>query len=137
MRRFLKIMLIGSVLCLLAVTAAVAAGPDTRSVAGDTLQGYSPSTLYIWTTKLAYVQGQDNQVSLYWTAAAQGDPYPYTMFLYLENIKTGARQYVSNGTMGADVRDMAGNGAGAYQPMPVPTVTKQSLINAPLMAVGN
>jgi len=137
MRRFLKIILLGTVLCYLAVAVAMAAGPQTRTVAGDVLQGFSPGKLYIWTNQLAYVQGQDSQIKLYWTANAEGDPYPYTMFLYLENIQTGERQYVSNGVLNNDVRDMFGNAPGVFQPSVLPTATKQQLISAPLMAVGN
>lgn len=135
MQRFLILLTIGLALAQLGVSAA-AAGPGTgRNELGDVLLQFTPATHYIWTDSLWYQQG--GTVKLYWTADPQSDPYPYTIFVYLENIRTGQRQYVANGALVNDVRDVFGNAAGGYQPAALPQVSKQEVISIPAPAVGN
>ena len=129
MRTYFKYMIVAMVLCNILVSAVMAKGPDQRMVlGGDVLQQYTPATHYVWTDKLWYLQGADSQVNLYWTADPRDDPYPYTIFVYLENITTGERQYVSNNSLGMDVVDVFGNASGSYMPTPIPQVSKQLLV---------
>ena len=53
----------------------------------------SPMKAALWTNKLGYSTGE--QMSAYVTLDAKGDTTPYTMFLYLEDIETGQRTYLS------------------------------------------
>ncbi len=136
MLRLLTVLTIALATTQLAVPAAGAAGPARgRNELGDVLLQFTPATHYIWTDSLWYQPGET--VKLYWTADPQGDPYPYTIFVYLENIRTGQRQFLANGTLTSEVRDVFGNPPGSYQPAALPKVSKQQLLSIPAPEVGN
>lgn len=132
MRLNLKSLLLGVVLSHLAITAGLAADGGRKDL-GDVLNQFTPATHYIWTDSTWYMAGSGN-ITARWTAAANGDPYPYTIFVYLENVETGARQYVNtvSGTLSDTVVDAFGNGAGNYAPTVIPTVSGTELITIPV-----
>jgi hypothetical protein len=124
-------------LCLLATaTALSAADSGSQKQLGDVLVQNTPATHFIWTDKLWYQAGETQ--TLRWTFDPQGDPYPFTIFVYRENILTGDRMYVSNGSLSADVRDVFGNAAGSFQPiLPAATRAQQLISTGVPAAAGN
>src|SRR5262245_523879 len=56
---------------------------------------YTPASMFIWTDKYVYQPGE--QITLRWTARANGDPTPYTAVIYLQNNQTGVKTYFSLG----------------------------------------
>ena len=137
MHRFPKALLLGMAFSQLLTIAAPAADSGARKEIGDVLVQYTPATYYIWTDKIWYQQGQDTEVVLRWTANANQDPYPYTTLVYLQNIETGERQYVSNGSLGDEVRDTAGNGAGQFLPQPLLASEGMQLVSTPTPELGH
>ena len=135
MRRCLKSLLLGLLVCHLAVTAGMAAESGSQKDLGDLLVQYTPATHFIWTDNIWYQAGENH--TLKWTFDPQGDPYPYTVFVYRENIRTGAREYVSNGSLSPQVRDAFGNAPGSFQPMALSAVTGMQLYSGPVPAAGN
>ncbi len=126
MQRKLNKLLLGLALCHLSIVAAMAASGSQKEL-GDVLLQQTEATHFIWTDNLWYQAG-DTQV-LRWTFDPQNDPYPVTIFVYRENIRTGERMYVSNGALSADVRDAFGNGPGEYLPIRPPATTAAQLIS--------
>jgi hypothetical protein len=135
MRRCLKSLLFGLLACHLAVTAAWAAESGSQKDLGDLLVQNTPATHYIWTNNIWYQTGASH--TLHWTFDPQGDPYPYTVFVYRENIRTGAREYVSNGGVSPQVRDAFGNPPGSFEPRALSAVTSMQLFSGPVPAAGN
>ena len=135
MQRKLNKLLLGLALCHLSIAAGMAA-PGTQKELGDVLLQQTEATHFIWTDKLWYQSG-DTQV-LRWTFDPQNDPYPVTVFVYRENIRTGERMYVSNGALSADVRDAFGNGPGDFLPLrPTATTATQLISTSVPAAAGN
>lgn len=135
MQRKLNKLLLGLALCHLSIAAGMAASGSQKEL-GDVLLQQTEATHFIWTDSLWYEAG-DTQV-LRWTFDPQNDPYPMTVFVYRENIRTGERMYVSNGALSSDVRDAFGNGPGDYQPMRIGATTATQLISTSAPAtVGN
>jgi len=133
MRRYLFCM----ILCVVVLASAVMAadsGPRMNRLAGDTLQQFTPATHYIWTDKLWYTAGET--LNLYWTADAQGDPYPYTIFIKLVNLETGGRSYVANNGVSTELQDAFGNTEGNYAPTTLPAVAKQKMLTFPAPSKG-
>lgn len=128
--------LLALALCQLGAVGVFAADLGPSKELGDVLIQNTPATHFIWTDKLWYESGETQ--TLRWTFDSNGDPYPYTLFVYRENIRTGDRMYVSNGSLSADVRDVAGNAAGAFLPMVWPAVRAAQVIQTQVPgAVGN
>jgi hypothetical protein len=83
--------------------------------------------MWIWSDKYVYQAGQS--LTLKWTVKANGDLYPYTVFVYRQNNQTGRKSYFPGGTEAAT--DSAGNTvAQGFQPAPMADVTKAVLIGA-------
>lgn len=135
MRRCLRSLLYGLLLCHFAVTASVAAESGSQKELGDLLVQNTTATHYIWTDNIWYQAGETH--TLKWTFNPQGDPYPYTVFVYRENIKTGDREYISNGAVSPQVRDSFGNAAGSFRPQALSAVTGMQLFSGPVPAAGN
>jgi|GEM_PF-833731 len=128
--------LLALALCQIGAAGVFAADLGPSKELGDVLIQNTPATHFIWTDKLWYQSGETQ--TLRWTFDGQGDPYPYTLFVYRENIRTGARMYVSNGSLSADVRDVAGNAAGAFLPQVWPTARAAQVIQTQVPGeVGN
>lgn len=89
-----------------------------------------PTTLvssWIWTDKYTYSPGES--VSLHITRKTNGDLYPYTMFVYVQNNQTGAKSYYPNQT--SDATDVGGGTASlGYNAAPVTNVAKGVLIGS-------
>src|SRR6266481_4640831 len=84
-------------------------------------------SMWIWSDKYVYQAGQS--LTLKWTVKANGDLYPYTVFVYRQNNQTGKKSYFPGGTEAAT--DSAGNTVGqGFQPAPMTDVTKAVLIGA-------
>ncbi len=133
MRGCLKHILLGLALCQSLIPAATAA--DSAKEIGDVVRAFTPATHYIWTDQLVYSPGDTH--TLRWTFDPQGDPYPYTLFVYLENIDTGARSYVTGAGLSNGVVDYFGNAAGSYQPTALSAVSGMQIISAPVPGVGS
>ena len=126
MRRYVIFTILGMLVLASSLMAAEAA--FTRNgLAGDSLRQYTPATHYIWTDKIWYNTG--GTVNLYWTADAQGDAYPYTIFIKLQNVETGATSYVANNAVSQSVVDAFGNAEGNFAPTRIPTVSKQKMLS--------
>ncbi|MEZ5364826.1 MAG: hypothetical protein R2748_21435 [Bryobacterales bacterium] len=140
MQRFLTRLLLGAtllpmVLAPVANTTAMAASSGSQKQLGDVLVQNTPATHFIWTDKLWYEAGATQ--TLRWTFDPQGEAYPFTVFVYRENITTGERMYVSNGSLTADVHDVFGNAPGSFLPM-LPSETRaQVLYTGGVPATGN
>ncbi len=136
MQRFLTKLLLGATIGLLATAAAPAADSGSQKQLGDVLIQNTPATHFIWTDKLWYQVGETQ--TLRWTFDPQGEAYPFTVFVYRENILTGDRMYVSNGSLSSDVRDVFGNAAGSFQPILPGATRAQQLISTGVPgAAGN
>ena len=106
MRRNLTLFL-GLIISQLATSVGLAADLGGPKELGDVLIQNTPATHFIWTDNNWYTTGSTH--TLRWTFDPQGDAYPYTLFVYRENIRTGERMYVSNNSLSAEVRDVQGN----------------------------
>ncbi len=81
--------------------------------------------MWIWSDKYTYRDGES--VTLRWTAKANGDLYPYTVFVYRQNNQTGKKTYFPGG--GEDPTDINGNTAAqGFVPMQIEDVSKAILI---------
>ena len=110
MRQLLKFLAIAMLFCQSLVFVGFAAEDSAQREIGDALLPFSDMTHYIWTNKLWYQTGES--ITLYWTADPQGDPIPYTIFVYYQNITTGERMYLPN--MTSDITDAFGNSSGNF-----------------------
>lgn len=98
---------------------------------GDLLVQNTPATHYIWTDKVVYTAGENQAVR--WTAGPNSDPYPYTAFVYRENVVTGERVYLPG--MTSQVTDAFGNTAAAgFAVGTVPEITKMAIFTGAVPA---
>lgn len=135
MRRNLTLLL-GLTVSGLLTAAGFAADLGGRKDLGDVLIQNTPATHFIWTDNNWYTSGSSH--TLRWTFDPQGDAYPYTLFVYRENIRTGERMYVSNNSLSAEVRDVLGNPSGSFQPNLFPAVRAMEVLSGPVPSdVGN
>lgn len=120
MQRYLKLMLIGLVLCQLGITAGLAAdsGASGNQLAADALKQFTTAKHYIWTDNLYYMVG--DSITLRWVANPMDDPYPYVVVVYWENINTGERKYVANGALSDNAVDAFGNDLDTPGPIMLP-----------------
>ncbi len=128
----LKTTFIALTACALPVSL-LAASSSAHKELGDLLVQNTAATHYIWTDDLVYLQGSNQ--TLRWTASPNNDPYPYTLFVYRENVESGDRMYldVMSGALTDQVIDAFGNTAiGGYLIQRVPDVSKLILYNGPV-----
>ena len=129
MQRKITLTLAGLILALGAAGARAASSGGSRDLADVLLQN-TAAKAYIWTDKLGYTSGEP--VRLRATLDPMGDNNLYTIFIYLENIETGERQYLSPFAppplalaLSDEVTDYAGGRDGAFVPTKIPTISKQ------------
>jgi hypothetical protein len=79
----------------------------------------SPST-YLWADKVVYRIGETLTLRL--TQSPNSNPFPYTYFVYRENLQTGEKLYHPNYTPGV-VTDMFGLPVGGFPVYGVPNLT--------------
>ena len=138
MQRKITLTLAGLILALGAAGARAASSGGSRDLADVLLQN-TAAKAYIWTDKLGYTAGEPVQLRA--TLDPMGDNNLYTIFIYLENIETGARQYLSPFgpsplALSDEVTDYAGGRGGAFVPTKIPTVSKQIIRFGPAPAPG-
>lgn len=116
--------LLAAALCATPAVATAQLTAHGMVPAAGTILAPSPMKAALWTDKLGY--GTSDQMKVYATLDAMGNPAAYTVYLYRENIETGERTYVapigSPATISDDVVDLMGRGAdtavaGALQPL--------------------
>jgi len=101
-----------------------------NGVLGQTSVPYSPMSVFLWTDKSAYLPGED--ITLRWTARANGDTTPYTVVLYRQNNQTGIKTYMSiGGTPSSNAVDILGITPDAGLTPLVPGDTTKSVIIGP------
>ncbi len=84
-------------------------------------------SMWIWSDKYTYRDGES--ATIRWTAKANGDLYPYTVFVYRQNNQTGKKTYFPGG--GEDPTDINGNTAAqGFVPMQIEDATKAVLIGS-------
>lgn len=111
--------------CCLGLAVALGAADSGSKELGDLFVQKTGATLHVYTDAVWYTPGQSHTVR--WTAAAQGDPYPYAYTLRLENIETGENLgwvNTTNGTLSSAPVDVLGNAPGNFAVIPVPTANK-------------
>jgi hypothetical protein len=131
MRRTLKYIL-RTAACCLGLAAALGAADSGSRELGDLFVQKTAATLHVYTDKVWYTPDQSHIVR--WTAAPQGDPYPYAYTLRLENIETGEKLgwvNTTNGTLSTTPIDILGNAPGNFAVVPVPTAEKMMARTAP------
>ena len=103
-------------------TAEYQAGAATTVLNGPR----SKVSMWIWSDKYTYQPGQS--LTLKWTVKTNGDLYPYTVFVYLQNNQTGAKSYFPEG--GDAPVDINGNTQSqGFQPVQLADATKATLIS--------
>jgi len=136
MRRYFTTLILGMALSHLAVTAGIAADAGSTKQLGDVLLQQTTATHFIWTDNNWYEPGDTH--TLRWTFDPKNDPYPFTIFVYLENIRTGERTYVANGSLSSQPSDVFGNAPGAFLPIRPGATRAQQLVSGPAPSeVGN
>ena len=118
---------------LLAATDAFAAGTSQAKLAGQQ-RTQSSIEHYIWVGEQAYMPGA--QHTLYWSYSPNDDPYPYTLFVYLEKADgSGDRLYLdtTTGALNNQVVDAFGNTAqSGFAVQRLGAVNKLPLVTGPV-----
>ena len=137
MQRKITVTLAGLILALAASGARAADGGNSRDLADALLQN-TAAKAYLWTDKLGYTSGE--LVQLHATLDPMGDNNLYTIFVYLENIETGERQYFSPGVLQLalvdEAKDFMGGSGGNFIPTKIPAIAKQAIWAGPAPAPG-
>ncbi len=115
----------------LAAAAIAAAQPVTKNDAQRAATQYEGPRVkvssYIWTDKVTYKPG--DSLTLKTTVTANGDLYPYTSFLYIQDNQTGIKKYWP--ALTTTPTDIFGKtAADGFQPTHVADATKQTVIGA-------
>ena len=115
----------------LAAAALAVAQPVTKNDAQRAAAQYNGPKVkvsgYIWTDKVTYMPG--DSLTLKTTLTANGDLYPYTSFLYIQDNQTGVKKYWP--AMTETPTDVLGNTAEqGFQPIHVQDATKQTVVGA-------
>ena len=128
------------VAALCAASVVAIAQSTTAVTARPGLLAPTPARVVIWTNKLGYSAGEP--IRAYASINAMGDPTHYTLFMYLENIETTQRWYISPGTgvLGtrAELADYSGmtGGSNQFVPSPLPTLDQQIVYRGGTPAQG-
>ena len=117
-----RILIPGLVLAAIAAGPFVAAGQDMETMTtGGGVLAPTPAKVQIWTNKLGYVTGE--QMTLRVAVDPMQDETPYTMFLYRENIETGARMYLdsmpNSNALSEEVQDASGKTGDMIEALPL------------------
>lgn len=137
MNRIWISILLAAMLCGMAVVATAQEDNSTATAAYASKR--TPAKAVIWTNKLGYATS--DVISLYASVDAMGDPDPYTLFVYRENIETGERMYLSPGAtaaagMSATPMDYDGNAAGSYSGATLPSLDQSRLWHGSISSPG-
>ena len=137
MKRIWIPILLAAMLCGMAVVATAQEDNSTTTAAYASKR--TPAKAVIWTNQLGYATS--DVISLYASVDAMGDPDPYTLFVYRENIETGERMYLSPGAtaaagMSATPMDYDGNPAGSYSVATLPSLDQARLWRGSISSPG-
>ncbi len=106
-------LLLAALLCGSLAAQGQGERPDILSMDETALARRTPASLAVWTDRLGYL-GPRNWINVYLAANPNGDRQPCREFLFLENIETGRRMYLSGrGTsrwLSEEIVDSAGLG---------------------------